>query len=76
MAEKLRIGELLVKAGLLTEAGLQNALEIQKSQGGRLVEVCIQEGQFDAVRAQEANHTWCDLEGYVVQRNTAAIRDG
>lgn len=47
-ATKVKIGELLVEEGLLTEKQLQDALHVQKERGGRIVEICIAEGYFDA----------------------------
>lgn len=44
----MRIGELLVAEGLLSEKQLAEALEIQGKNGGRIVEICIAESFFDA----------------------------
>ncbi|MFA6217208.1 MAG: ATPase, T2SS/T4P/T4SS family [Candidatus Omnitrophota bacterium] len=40
----LRLGELLIKEGLLTEAQLNHAITIQRNEGGRLGEVIIKLG--------------------------------
>ncbi|MFA5118063.1 MAG: ATPase, T2SS/T4P/T4SS family [Candidatus Omnitrophota bacterium] len=40
----LRLGELLIKEGLLTDAQLNHAITIQKNEGGRLGEVIIKLG--------------------------------
>lgn len=45
---KVKIGELLVEEGLLTRKQLEDALHVQKERGGRIVEICIAEGYFDA----------------------------
>ena len=41
---KLRIGDLLVEKGLLTEARVEQAMQIQKSSGMRLGKIVIQKG--------------------------------
>jgi HD-like signal output (HDOD) protein len=71
---KLRIGELLVQAGLLKEGELDRALEIQKEKGGRLVEICINEDFFDAqdflkFLSQQRTAASLDLLNYAIPRD-------
>ena len=40
----LRLGELLVKEGLINEAQLEKAVNLQKQEGGRLGEVLVKLG--------------------------------
>ena len=44
MASRLRLGEILVDQGLITEAQLEEAVNIQKKEHGRLGEVLLKLG--------------------------------
>jgi len=71
---KLRIGELLVQAGLLKVGELDRALEVQKEKGGRLVEICINEDFFDAqdflkFLSQQRTAASLDLLNYAIPRD-------
>jgi len=70
---KQRIGELLMSAGLLTEEQLDEALEVQRKEGGRLVEACIQQGYFDAqdflrFLSEQRTAASLDLMNYAIPR--------
>jgi hypothetical protein len=40
----LRLGELLIKEGLISESQLEKAISLQRQQGGRLGEVLVKLG--------------------------------
>ncbi len=40
----LRLGELLIKEGLINEAQLEKAISVQRQEGGRLGEILIKLG--------------------------------
>jgi type IV pilus assembly protein PilB len=65
----VRIGELLVSAGLLTRNALEQALQEQETLGGRLGEIlvrrgCIHEHELTQILSNRASVAWVSL-GYV-----------
>ncbi|MFM1920317.1 MAG: hypothetical protein RLZZ303_1951 [Candidatus Hydrogenedentota bacterium] len=75
---KAKIGELLVADGLLSEKQLEDALDIQSKRGGRLVEICIAEGFFDAPRflrflANMRTTASIDLLNYAIPREVIEL---
>ncbi len=46
-AQKKRIGELLIESEIITQAQLDEALALQKSEGGKVVELLIKLGHLD-----------------------------
>jgi MSHA biogenesis protein MshE len=66
MRKKIRIGELLVKGGIITEEQLQIALDIQKSRGRKMGQMLIELGFVDENRlleflAEQLQVPWVDL---------------
>jgi len=53
MVERKRIGELLVWDGLVTQEQVNEALEVQKEQGGKIVGILINMGHLDEDRFLE-----------------------
>ena len=65
----VRIGELLVNAGLLTRGALDQALQEQETVGGRLGEIlvrrgCIHEHELTQILSNRVSVAWVSL-GYV-----------
>lgn len=78
MSAKLKIGELLVAEHLLTEPQLDSALALQKERGGRVVEICIAEGYFDARQflhflANTRTSASIDLLNYAIPREVISL---
>ncbi|GMV98933.1 MAG: hypothetical protein AMXMBFR84_00730 [Candidatus Hydrogenedentota bacterium] len=46
-ASKRKIGEMLIEAGLISRAQLDEGLRLQQAKGGKIVEILIQLGYFD-----------------------------
>ncbi len=66
MAERLRLGDMLVAAGLVTEAQVDEALAAQKGTGLRLGEMLVQlgyvtEGQMTQVLSNQLSIPWVNL---------------
>lgn len=66
--KKIRIGDLLVAAGAITEEQLQEALTIQKEKGQKLGQTLLEEGfiskeLFIAVLTQQMGVEYIDLKG-------------
>ena len=67
--KKIRIGDLLVKNGIITEEQLMNALSTQKKTGGKLGNTLIELGlvtshQFHEFLASQLNLPFIDLKHY------------
>jgi len=78
MSTKVKIGELLVAEHLLSEKQLENALVLQKERGGRIVEICIAEGYFDARQflhflANTRTTASIDLLNYAIPREVISL---
>jgi type IV pilus assembly protein PilB len=66
MADRLRLGELLVEAGLVSSEALEAALEKQKTEGRRLGELLVEAGALSEVRltqvlSQQLSVPWVSL---------------
>lgn len=66
MADRLRLGELLVEAGLVSSEALELALENQKTEGKRLGELLVEAGALSEVRltqvlSQQLSVPWVSL---------------
>jgi len=66
MAERLKLGELLVETGLITEESLQAALARQRSDGRRLGELLVEDGvvsesKVTQVLSQQLSVPWVSL---------------
>lgn len=66
MAERLRLGDMLVAAGLVTEAQVKEALAAQKGTGLRLGEMLVKlgyvtEGQMTQVLSNQLSIPWVNL---------------
>lgn len=66
MGERLRLGDMLVAAGMVSEAQVHEALNVQKSAGQRLGETLVQlgyitEGQMTQVVSNQLTVPWVDL---------------
>jgi type IV pilus assembly protein PilB len=66
MADRLRLGELLVETGLLTREALESALGRQKSDGRRLGEILVEDGvitesKVTQVLSQQLSVPWVSL---------------
>ena len=71
---KKRIGELLLEAELITGEQLKEALEIQKAQGGKLVEIMIAQNYLDAQSfvkflSRQQGIAGIDLMNYTIPRD-------
>ncbi len=71
---KKRIGELLLEAELITKEQLTEALRIQKSQGGKLVEIMITQNYLDAQSfvkflSRQQGIAGIDLMNYTIPRD-------
>jgi HD-like signal output (HDOD) protein len=78
MSDKVKIGELLQASNLLSEKKLEDALHIQKERGGRIVEICIAEGFFDARQflhflANTPGTASIDLLNYAIPREVISL---
>jgi HD-like signal output (HDOD) protein len=78
MSAKLKIGELLVEEHLLSEKQLESALALQSQRGGRIVEICIAEGYFDARQflhflANTRTTASIDLLNYAIPREVISL---
>lgn len=62
MAKRLRLGEVLIEMGLISELQLERALEIQKAKGERLGKVLINEGFVNAVDIAKALARRLDID--------------
>jgi len=72
-----RLGEVLVRSGVLTEAQLATALESQQTSGGKLGEVLVREGIADAEEiarslAEQKDLEYVSLLTYPVDRDAAS----
>jgi type IV pilus assembly protein PilB len=73
-----RLGELLLRSGLIDEEQLEDALEIQRRGGGKLGEVLVRqlvasEEQIAATLAEQKGIDFVNLAEYAIDR-TAAVR--
>lgn len=78
MSAKVKIGELLVSEHLLSEKQLESALALQSERGGRIVEICIAEGYFDARQflhflANTRTTASIDLLNYAIPREVISL---
>ena len=78
MSTKVKIGELLVAEHLLSEKQLEDALVLQRERGGRIVEICIAEGYFDARQflhflANTRTTASIDLLNYAIPREVISL---
>ncbi len=69
---KLRIGEVLLEAGLITKEQLDKAVEIQKKHGGKLADIIIGSGfvtevEFLRALSNQLNLPFIELEHYSVK---------
>lgn len=67
MAERVKIGELLVETGLISEAQLQEVLELQKTDSRRLGELVVatgvvSESKVTQILSQQLSIPWVSLE--------------
>lgn len=72
-----RLGELLVRSGLITEEQLAEALAIQSTSGGKLGEVLVQElmaseEQIAQTLAEQKGFEFVNLAAYHIERDVAA----
>jgi len=70
--KKIKLGDMLVKIGAITEKQLQIALIQQEEQGGKLGGILIQQGSIEALRlmqilADQLNISYIDLKNYPVK---------
>jgi len=77
-SERPRIGELLVKAGLVTNEQVQAALRLQKEQGGKTVENLIRLGHltleaFRAFLGKECHYASIAVRNYEVPRAVISL---
>lgn len=75
---KKRIGELLIDAGLITKADLQEALEVQQREGGKIVDVLISLGriepeQFLQFLARQPGIPSIDLASYDIPHSIVSL---
>lgn len=76
--KKLRIGDLLVQYGIITEEQLQQALLVQKQTGGKIGEVLITEGivtkqNINEVLEYQLGIPYVDLAEYHISTEAAKI---
>ncbi len=69
--KKMKIGEMLVGAGSITEAQLKQSLEAQLEKGGKIGEILIEKGFVNAITfaqtlAKQLNFSYIDLKQYPV----------
>ncbi len=62
MAKRLRLGEVLIEMGLISEVQLERALEMQKAKGDRLGKVLISEGFVSSVDIAKALARRLDID--------------
>ena len=62
MAKRLRLGEVLIEMGLISEVQLERALEMQKAKGDRLGKVLINEGFVSSVDIAKALARRLDID--------------
>lgn len=67
--KKVRLGDLLYNAGYLSDIQLQNALKVQKEEGGKLGDILIRLGYIDEMKLVKAlsdqlNVPFIDLKNY------------
>ncbi len=75
---KPRIGEMLVSAGLITPSDVAEALQVQKKQGGKTVEILVKMGKltvkdFAAFLSRECHFASIDLCNYRVPRDLISL---
>lgn len=81
LKKKLRIGDLLMQYGIITEAQLKDALNIQKRDGGKIGEVLIQLGyvtqnNINEVLEYQLGIPFVNLEEYEINKDaTKAINE-
>lgn len=76
MATKLRLGDLLISAGRMTDEQLSRALKVQKETGMKLGEVLVQEDiisedELLKVLAEQMGIPIVDLSSYNIERDVA-----
>ncbi len=76
--KKKRIGELLIDADIITKQQLDDALDIQKTQGGKVVEILINLGHLDTGKVAQFLATQpgipsIDISNYNVQSDVLAL---
>ncbi len=77
-SKKKRIGELLIEAEIITKEQLDKALAIQKSDGGKVVEILINLGYLDTGKvaqflASQPGIPSIDISNYSVQNDVLAL---
>jgi len=75
--EKVRLGEILLQQGLLTEAQLQEALEAQRKSGRKLGRVFVEKGfvseeQISTALARQLQVPYVNLKQFVIKPEVAA----
>lgn len=76
--KKKRIGELLIDADIITKGQLDEALTVQKSDGGKVVEILINLGHLDTGKvaqflASQPGIPSIDISNYSVQSDVLAL---
>ncbi len=74
---RMRIGEMLIELGLITDEQLRAALRLQRRTGSRLGEILVASGAVDelellAVLSDHCSLQHVDLHGYIPDRELAA----
>ncbi len=75
MSQRKHLGEYLVKAGLLTETELQEALSLQKKRGGFFGQILVEEEwiteqQLCQALAETLHIHWADLSSILIAQDT------
>ena len=76
--KRASLGEMLVEENLITAEQLENALELQRKQGGKLGEVLVNQGlikeeELAVVHSVQINVPLIDLKRHVVQPNVLQL---